>query len=125
MFDDGPDKSYFLCLPRFFFLSHFFLFDLIELVTFDELDLFSHYSDTDGSGSVSPCTFAFPFSSGNSVGSSSQSVGSVSGVGFGGFFPTGIESLGDVVILVLFVLIGVESKGGQLIGVDSKGGRLI
>ena len=35
-----------------------------------------------------------------------------SGVGFGNFVPAGIESLGDVVTLVIFVLRGVESKYG-------------
>ena len=36
----------------------------------------------------------------------------VSGVGFDGFVPTGIESLGDVVLLVMFLPRGVESKYG-------------
>ena len=93
-------------------------------MSFDELDFFGEY-ENDRSGSGSPGTFSFLFCSGNSVGSSGESVGSVSGVGFGGFVPTGIESLGDFVLLVVFVSIGFDSKGGQLIGVDSKGGQLI
>ena len=39
-------------------------------------------------------------------------VGCVSGVGSVCFVPTGIEAIGDVVLLVVFVPIGVESKGG-------------
>ena len=31
------------------------------------------------------------------------------------FFPIGIESIGDVVTLVVLVPIGVESKGGQFL----------
>ena len=37
---------------------------------------------------------------------------SVSGVGSGDFVPTGIESLGDLVPLFVFLPRGVESKGG-------------
>ena len=52
-----------------------------------------------------------------------KSAGSVSGIGSGNFVPTGIESIGDVVLLFvprlvpLFVFVprGVESKAGQLI----------
>ena len=93
-------------------------------MSFDKLDFFDE-SDNDGSGSGSPGTFDFPFSSGKSVVSANESVGSVSGVDFGDFVPTGIESLGVVVPLVVLVPIGVESKGSRLIGVESKGGRLI
>ena len=84
-------------------------------MSFDELYLFNK-SDNDGSGSGSP---------GKPIGIADESVGSVSGVGFGNFVPTGIESLGEVFQLVLFVPRGVKSKGDQLLGVDSKGGRLI
>ena len=38
----------------------------------------------------------------------------------GVFVPTGIESIGDVVPLVMFVLIGVESKVGRLIEIFSR-----
>ena len=41
------------------------------------------------------------------------------------FVLTGIDSIGDVVPLFVFVPIGVESKGGRLIGVESKCGQLI
>ena len=50
---------------------------------------------------------------------SGNSVGSVSGVGSGVFGPTGIESIGDVVPLVVFTPIGVNSKVGRLIEIFS------
>ena len=75
-------------------------------MSFDELD-FPGESDNDGSRSGSY---------GMSVCSSGEYVGSVSAVGFGKKIPTGIESLGDVVQLVMFVPIGVKSKGGRLVG---------
>ena len=82
------------------------------MLSFDKLDLFDDESDSDGSGSGSPGTCAFPFCSGKYVGSVGKSVGGVSGVGSGVFVPTGIESIDDVVMLVVFVPRGVESKGG-------------
>ena len=97
--DDGSENSYFLSFRRFFFLSRFFFFDLLELVSSDELDFFD---ESDNYGSVS--------------GSPGKYIGSAGDVGFGGFVWTGIKSLGDVVPLVVFVPIGVESKFGQLIG---------
>ena len=93
---------------KFFFLSHLFLFDLMELVPFNELDLFDDESDNDGYGSGSAVTCAFPFFS-------DEFVGRGSGVGYGVFVPTGIDSIGEVVPLVVFVPNGVESKGGRLI----------
>ena len=80
-------------------LIAFFLFGLLELVSFNDLYFFGEY-DNDGSGSRSP----------------GKSVGSAGDVGFGGFAPTGIESLGKVVTLVMFIPRGVDSKVGQLIG---------
>ena len=77
--------------------------------------MFDDESDNFGSGSGSPGTCAFLFCSGKSVGSAGESVGGISGVGSGVFFLTGIESIGDVFPLVVFVPIGFESKGGQLI----------
>ena len=108
LLDGEPDESYFLYFQFFPFLLHIFLFDLLELVSFEELYFFENESDNDGYGSGYPgrCTFPFP---------PEKSVGSVSGVGSGNFFPTGIDSLGDVVLLVVFVTRGVESKGGRLI----------
>ena len=51
-----------MCLQRFFFLSLFFIIDLLELLSFEKFDLLDDESDNDGSGSGSPGTFAFPFS---------------------------------------------------------------
>ena len=90
----------------------FFLFEILDLVSFDELYFFGSESDNDGSGSGSPGTCAFPFCSEKCFGSVGESVGSVSGVGSGDFVPTGIESLGDLVPLFVFLPRGVESKGG-------------
>ena len=67
-------------------------------MSFEELDFFDE-SENDGSGSGSP----------------GKSVGSADDVDLGNFVPTGIESLGDVVPLVMFVPRGVEYKGGRLI----------
>ena len=79
-------------------------------------------SDNDGYYSGSAGTRAFPFRFyesvgcvGDSVGRVEYSVGCVRGAGFGVFILTGIESVGDVVPLVMFVPKGVESKGSQLI----------
>ena len=71
---------------RFFFLSCCFLFDSLELVSFDELYFFDDNTDNDGYGSGSPGTFAFPFSSGKSVGSAGESLDSGSVIGSGDFF---------------------------------------
>ena len=38
-------------------------------------------------------------------------VGSVRGLGSGAFVPTGVESKCGIFVFVMFVLIGVESKG--------------
>ena len=105
----------FLCFWRFFFLSLFFLIGLLELLSFDELYLFADESDNNGSGSGSPSTCDFPFCSGKSVGSVGESVGCVRRVGYIFFVLTGIKSIGDVVLLVMFVPREVESKGGRLI----------
>ena len=79
-------------------------------------------SDDDGydSGSAGTCTFNFCFEDSvgcvdNSVGCVDNSVGFVCGVGPGVFVPIVIESIGDVVPLIVFVPIIVDSKGGQLI----------
>ena len=78
-------------------------------MSFNKIDFFDDKSGNYGSGSRSPGTCAFTFFSRNSV-------GHVSGIGSGVFAPTGIESSGDVVPLVVFVIIGVDSKVGRFIG---------
>ena len=79
-------------------------------------------SEDDGSDSGSAgtrsLTFFFEESVGcidNSVGCVDDSIGCVRGVGSGVFVPVVIESIGDIVPLVVFIQIGVESKGDQLI----------
>ena len=106
--DDESNSFCLLCLQRFFFLYIFFLISFLSLLYFDKLYFFNDESDNDGSGSCSPGTCNFPFCSGNSV-------SHVRGVGPVVFVPTGIESIGDVVPLVMFLPIVVESKVGRLI----------
>ena len=71
-------------------------------MSFNQLDFFDE-SGYDWSGYGSP---------GKSIDSAGGSIGSVSGKGFGDFVLTGIESLGDVFQLVMFMPKGVGSKGG-------------
>ena len=54
-------------------------------MSFDKLYFFDNESEDDGSDSGSSCAFALPFSSGKPVGSTGESVGSVSGVRSGNF----------------------------------------
>ena len=76
----------------------------MEFLSFDGLDLFDDESDNDGSRSGSPGTCNFPFFSGNSV-------GRVSGVCSDIFVLIGIESIGDVFLLVVFVPRRFDPKG--------------
>ena len=78
------------------------------MLSFDKIYLFNDESDNDGSGSGSPGTCDFPFFAGNYVGHVGHIVSGV-------FVLTGIKSIGDVVMLVVFVPRGVKSKGGRLI----------
>ena len=78
--------------------------------------------ENDGSESrpAGKCAFPFRFEEsvvrvGDSVGRVEYSVGYVSGMGSGIFVPTGINSIGDVFLLVVFVPKGYESKGSRLI----------
>ena len=81
----------------------------MELLSFDEFDLFDDESDDDESGSRSPGTSAF-------LSCPEKSVGRVSSVGSDVFVPTGIKSIGEIVLLVMFVPRAVKSKVGRLIG---------
>ena len=92
------------------------------MLSANKSDLLDNDYDDDGSDSGSYGTCAFPFCFEQSVGRVDYSVGCVAesifcvcGVGCGAFFMTGIESIGDFFLLVVFVLKGVNSKGGQLI----------
>ena len=58
------------------------------MLSFEELYLFDDESDYDGSGSGYPGTCALPVCSDKSIGSFEKSVGGVSGIGSGVFFPT-------------------------------------
>ena len=79
-------------------------------MSFDKLDLFGDESENDRSGSRYPGMCDFPFFSDEFVGSLGKSVGCVRGIGSGVFVPTGIESIGGVGLLVVFVPKGVDSK---------------
>ena len=88
------------------------------MVPFEELDLLEDEYDDEGSysGSTVTCAFHFCFDEyfgcvRDYVGCVDDSVGCVSGVGYDVSPLTGIESIGDVVLLVIFVQKGVKSKG--------------
>ena len=88
----------------------------------DSSDSLDDYFDDYGSGSGSAGTCDFPFFFEDSVGHVDASVGCVDnsagrvcGLGSSVFVPILIKSIGDIVPLVVFVLIGVESKGGRII----------
>ena len=61
----------------------------------------------------------------DSVGCVDNSICRVCGIGYGVFVLILIESIGDVVMLVMFVPIGVESKGGRLIEIKEETFRSI
>ena len=65
------------------------------------------------SGFAGTCAFTFFFD--EYVGRVDKFLGRVCGMGSGVFLMIGIESIGDVVPLLVFVPIGVESKWGRLI----------
>ena len=88
----------------------------------DESDSLDDESEGDGSdsGSAGKCAFHFRFEESvahvdKSSGCVDESVGLVCDVGSRIFVLIGIESFGDNFPLVVFVPIGLESKGGRLI----------
>ena len=83
-------------------------FRLSVFLSLEKSDFLDDESDDDGSdsGSFSKCSFRMPYD---------DSVGCVCGFCSEVFLPTGIESKCDVLGFLVFVPIGVESKGGQLI----------
>ena len=97
------------------FLSCLLSLDLLELILAGKSDLLDDEYDNNGSDYVSAGTCAFPFRFEDSVGGVYDYVGLVPGVGSGIFVPMGIQSIGDIVPFVVFMPIGVESKGGRLI----------
>ena len=84
------------------------MFLLLDFLSWDESNRLYDESEDDGSDSESAgmCDFSFHFN---------YSVGRVRGVDSGVFVPIGVNSNFDVVPLVVFVQIGVKSKGGRLI----------
>ena len=82
------------------------------MISFDESDLLDDESDDDGSDSGSAGTCAFTFFFEYTIGCVDDYVGCVCGMCSGVFVLIGIELIGVVVLLVVFILIGVESKGG-------------
>ena len=87
------------------------ILDFLYFLSSDEAYSLNDESDDDGSdsgssGTYSFCAFSLRFD---------DSVGSVCGLGFGVFVPTGVKSKCDIFAFVVFVPIGVEPKGGQLI----------
>ena len=89
----------------FLYVSRPFILDLLYLLSSDKSDLIDDESDDYGSysGSYGTCNFPFRFY---------DYFGRASGVGSGLCVPIVFESNCDIVILVVFVQIGVESKGG-------------
>ena len=104
-----------MCLQLFFFLSCFFYFYLLEFLSFYRLYIFDDESDNNRSGFGSAGMCDFPFCSDESVGNVGKSIGCVGGVASIVFVLTGIESIGDVVPLVVFIPNGIDSKVGRLI----------
>ena len=89
---DDSDKSYFLFVWRFFFVSCFFLLYLLYFLSADKSYLLNDEYDYDGcdSGYADPCSFPFRFDESVGrveyfVGPVYNSVSFVSGVGYGGF----------------------------------------
>ena len=82
------------------------------MLSSEKSDSLDDEPENDGydSGSAGTCAFTFRFD--EYVGRVDNFVGRVRGVGSGVFLMTGIDSIGEVVPLVVFVPIGVESKCG-------------
>ena len=81
------------------------------MLSFDKSDSFDDESDDDGSEYGSAGTCPFPFRFDESVVLVGYSLGRVSGV----ISLTGIQSIGDIFPLVVFVPKGVNFKVGRLI----------
>ena len=91
------------------------LLNLLQFISSDESDLLNDESDDDGSDSGSAGTYNFLFLFDEYVCPVGESVGHISGVECGVFVLIGTDSIIDVVMLVVVVTKGVESKCGELI----------
>ena len=93
---------------RFSFLLRFLISNFLYLLSSDESDSLDDKSDNNGSESGSSSTYSFPgfpLCFGNFV-------VHVTGLGYGFFLPIGVEYKCDIFAFVVFVPIGVKSKGG-------------
>ena len=84
----------------------FLLLNLLHFLSSDKSHSLDDESDDAGSdsGSTGKCAFPFRFD---------DPVGHVYGVGFGVFFPIAIKSNCEVVLLIVFTPIGVNTKDGR------------
>ena len=121
---DESNESCFFCFQLLFLVSHFIIIYLLSFISFDKSDFIDYESDDDGSesGSAGMCAFPFRFDEYvgrvvDSVGLVDYSVGRVCGVGSGIFVQKGIESIGDIFLLVVSLPKGVDSKVSQLIDI--------
>ena len=85
------------------------------MLLFNKSYSFDDESEDDWSDSGYAGTCNFPFRFYESVGCVGDSVGSVSGMGSSIFSLSGIESIGDVFLLVVFIPKEIWFKGGRLI----------
>ena len=98
------DNSCFVRFQCFLFLLRRLIFDFIYLMSSDESGLIDDEYDDDGSDSGSSGTYYFwdlylRFD---------YSVGSVSGLAYGIFVPTGVYPKCDIFAFVMFVSTGVD-----------------
>ena len=77
--------------------------DFLYSLSSDKSDSLDDEPDDNGSDSGSSCTCSFPLYF-------DDYVGRVSGLGYGGFIPTVVNSKCDIFDFVVFVPIGVNSK---------------
>ena len=116
-------SNVFFLLSRFFVLDFLYflssaksesllIIDFLQFLLFDQSDFLEDESNNEGSDSGSAGTYDFLFSFYDFFGRVGESVGCVSGVGSDVFSPTRIKSIGDVLLEVVFLPKGVNSKGG-------------
>ena len=106
--DDKYDKPCLVCFLISFFLPHPLLLCFLYLLSSDKSDSLDYKYDDDGYDSESSGTCVFPLYF-------DEYVGHVSDLESGGFVPIGVNSKYDIVTFVVFVPIGVKSKGGPFI----------